>query len=116
MGTDHVESRCGKPFRISEVSLSEYARWESRYAAPGYAFGKEPNYFAGPYCHRLGGCLRLRTAKGGMESGWPNKDWMYFQSTSPPNSALGPTEIGLWMRVLDGSAGSWVQADRGARP
>src|SRR4249920_1010601 len=45
MGTDHVESRCGKPFRISEVSLSEYARWESRYAAPGYAFGKEPNYF-----------------------------------------------------------------------
>src|SRR3954470_13580488 len=32
-----------------------------------------------------------------------------------PNSALGPTEIGLWMRVLDGSGGSWVQADRGAK-
>jgi cyclopropane fatty-acyl-phospholipid synthase-like methyltransferase len=27
------------------VSLSEYQRWETRYAVPGYAFGKEPNYF-----------------------------------------------------------------------
>jgi len=25
--------------------LSEYQRWETRYAAPGFAFGKEPNYF-----------------------------------------------------------------------
>jgi SAM-dependent methyltransferase len=25
--------------------LSEYDRWEARYAAPGFAFGKEPNYF-----------------------------------------------------------------------
>jgi SAM-dependent methyltransferase len=25
--------------------LSEYERWETRYAAPEYAFGKEPNYF-----------------------------------------------------------------------
>jgi hypothetical protein len=33
-----------------------------------------------------------------------------------PNSALGPNEVGLWMRVLDGTGGSWVQADRGARP
>ena len=24
---------------------SEYERWEGRYGAPGYAFGKEPNYF-----------------------------------------------------------------------
>jgi SAM-dependent methyltransferase len=27
------------------VSLSEYQRWETRYAVPEYAFGKEPNYF-----------------------------------------------------------------------
>jgi hypothetical protein len=36
-----------------------------------------------------------------------------------PNSALGPKEVGLWVRTLirDGVAGtSWVQADRGARP
>jgi SAM-dependent methyltransferase len=25
--------------------LSEYQRWETRYAVPEYAFGKEPNYF-----------------------------------------------------------------------
>jgi SAM-dependent methyltransferase len=25
--------------------LSEYERWEARYAVPEYAFGKEPNYF-----------------------------------------------------------------------
>ncbi len=25
--------------------MSEYERWEARYAAPGYAFGKAPNYF-----------------------------------------------------------------------
>jgi hypothetical protein len=33
-----------------------------------------------------------------------------------PNSALGPKEIGVWARTLDGASGSWVQADRGARP
>jgi SAM-dependent methyltransferase len=31
--------------RPSEGALSEYERWEGRYAAPEYAFGKEPNYF-----------------------------------------------------------------------
>ena len=33
-----------------------------------------------------------------------------------PNSALGPKEVGLWHRTLDGAGGKWVQADRGARP
>jgi hypothetical protein len=33
-----------------------------------------------------------------------------------PNSVLGPKPIGLWARTLDGASGSWVQADRGARP
>jgi hypothetical protein len=33
-----------------------------------------------------------------------------------PNSALGPNEVGLWARTLDGRGGSWVQADRGGRP
>jgi hypothetical protein len=33
-----------------------------------------------------------------------------------PNSTLGPKEVGLWARTLDGAGGSWVQADRGARP
>jgi len=33
-----------------------------------------------------------------------------------PNSALGPKSVGLWARTVDGGSGSWVQADRGARP
>ncbi len=33
-----------------------------------------------------------------------------------PNSALGPKEVGLWMRTLDGTGGKWLQADRGALP
>jgi Domain of unknown function (DUF4331) len=33
-----------------------------------------------------------------------------------PNSALGAGKIGLWHRTLDGTSGSWVQADRGALP
>jgi hypothetical protein len=33
-----------------------------------------------------------------------------------PNSALGSKKIGLWQRTVDGAAGNWVQADRGALP
>ena len=33
-----------------------------------------------------------------------------------PNSALGPKAVCLWARTVDGASGSWVQADRGARP
>ena len=33
-----------------------------------------------------------------------------------PNSAFGSKVIGLWARTLDGTTGSWVQADRGALP
>jgi hypothetical protein len=32
-----------------------------------------------------------------------------------PNSALGAKKVGLWVRTLDGSTGTLVQADRGAR-
>jgi hypothetical protein len=33
-----------------------------------------------------------------------------------PNSVLGSKSVGLWARTLDGASGSWVQAERGARP
>jgi hypothetical protein len=33
-----------------------------------------------------------------------------------PNSALGAGTVGLWHRTLDRVDGSWIQADRGARP
>jgi len=33
-----------------------------------------------------------------------------------PNSALGAGKVGLWARTLANQGGTWVQADRGARP
>jgi hypothetical protein len=33
-----------------------------------------------------------------------------------PNAQLGSDNIQIWARTLDGASGSWVQADRGARP
>ena len=32
-----------------------------------------------------------------------------------PNAKLGSRDLKLWARTVDGSSGSWVQADRGAR-
>jgi hypothetical protein len=33
-----------------------------------------------------------------------------------PDAELGSGKLNLWARTVDGSSGSWVQADRGARP
>jgi hypothetical protein len=33
-----------------------------------------------------------------------------------PNAELGSGKLRLWARTLDGASGSWVQADRGAKP
>jgi SAM-dependent methyltransferase len=40
-----------------EISVSEYDRWEARYATSEYAFGKSPNYF-------LQSCKRLLPSSG----------------------------------------------------
>jgi SAM-dependent methyltransferase len=37
--------------------MNEYARWETRFATPDYAFGKEPNYF-------LESCQKLLPRRG----------------------------------------------------
>jgi SAM-dependent methyltransferase len=37
--------RSGKRLKNLEVHLNEYERWETRFAVPEFAFGKEPNYF-----------------------------------------------------------------------
>ena len=33
--------------------MSELERWEARYSAPGYHFGKEPNAFLKSHAHLL---------------------------------------------------------------
>jgi SAM-dependent methyltransferase len=47
--------------------VSEYERWEARYAAPGYAFGKAPNYFLAsckPLLPRAGRALAVADGEG----------------------------------------------------
>jgi SAM-dependent methyltransferase len=47
--------------------LSEYERWETRYAVPEYAFGKEPNYFLAsckPLLPRAGRALAVADGEG----------------------------------------------------
>jgi len=47
--------------------LSEYERWETRYAGPDYAFGKAPNYFLAscrPLLPRAGRALAVADGEG----------------------------------------------------
>jgi len=47
--------------------LSEYERWENRYRAPEYAFGKEPNYFLAackPLLPKSGKALAVADGEG----------------------------------------------------
>lgn len=47
--------------------MNEYQRWETRYAAPEYAFGKEPNYFLAsckPLLPRSGRALAVADGEG----------------------------------------------------
>jgi SAM-dependent methyltransferase len=50
-----------------ETRVSEYARWEDRYAGTEYAFGKEPNYFLAsckPLLPRSGQALAVADGEG----------------------------------------------------
>src|SRR5262249_26430755 len=80
----------------------------------------EYRFFAGwrsdPFFFDAGGALNEFQFTG--EDFFADKDVcsIVFQI---PNGALGGTAVGLWHRTLvpaGGSNGSWVQADRGARP
>jgi SAM-dependent methyltransferase len=47
--------------------MSEYQRWESRFAVPDYAFGKEPNYFLAsckPLLPKSGRALAVADGEG----------------------------------------------------
>jgi cyclopropane fatty-acyl-phospholipid synthase-like methyltransferase len=50
--------------------MSEQERWEARFSAPGYAFGKEPNAFLKAQAHRLhAGQTALSVADGEGRNG-----------------------------------------------
>src|SRR4029450_12745667 len=51
----------------SEDVVSEYERWEARFAVPDYAFGKAPNYFLAsckPLLPRSGRALAVADGEG----------------------------------------------------
>ncbi len=61
-----VQVRPSAP-RFQEMQLSEYERWETRFAVPDYAFGKEPNYFLAsckPILPRSGRALAVADGEG----------------------------------------------------
>jgi cyclopropane fatty-acyl-phospholipid synthase-like methyltransferase len=52
---------------MAEQPISENERWETRFRAPGYAFGKEPNAFLKSQAHRLprgGSALSVADGEG----------------------------------------------------
>jgi cyclopropane fatty-acyl-phospholipid synthase-like methyltransferase len=55
---------------MSEQPISEKERWETRFRAPEYIFGKEPNAFLKAQAHRLrGGGTALSVADGEGRNG-----------------------------------------------
>ena len=72
--------------------MSEYERWETRFAGAGYAFGTAPNVF-------LASCRSILPASGralavadgeAMASGWRSRDCKFYRSTfRPPRNARG---------------------------
>ena len=81
-----------------ENSVSEYDRWQTRYATPEYAFGKSPNYFL-ESCKRLlprsGRALAVADGEGRNGIGWLNKGSMLFRSIF---HRLPSEKLRLWRR------------------
>src|SRR5258708_27148906 len=74
-----------------ETKLSEeYERWEARYSAPDYIFGKAPNYFLAkckPMLPASGRVLAV-CAREGRHIVWPSEEGSPFdQSTSSRRSS-----------------------------
>jgi 2-polyprenyl-3-methyl-5-hydroxy-6-metoxy-1,4-benzoquinol methylase len=68
----------------------EFKRWEARYSAPGYAFGKEPNYF-------LAKCKSLLPASGRVlavaDGEGRNSVWLAEQGLDVHATDYSPTAL-----------------------
>jgi len=70
--------------------MSEFVRWEARFRAPGYAFGKEPNTFLKSQAHRLpksGKALAVADGEG------RNGVWLAEQGLDVVSFDFSPTAI-----------------------
>jgi SAM-dependent methyltransferase len=71
-------------------TTSEFARWEARFRAPGYTFGKEPNAFLKAQGHRLpraGKALAVADGEG------RNGVWLAQQGLDVLSIEFSPTAI-----------------------
>ena len=98
--------------------MSEYDRWETRYSAPGYAFGREPNYF-------LAACKNLLPKAGTVlcvaDGEGRNGVWLAEQGLdvvsldfSPSAQAKAATlarERGVTMTIERGDVHKWRYPD-----
>ena len=94
--------------------MSEYDRWETRYRAPGYAFGREPNYFLAACKHLLPKSGRaLAVADGEGRNGvWLAQQGLDVVSLdfSPAAQAKAATlarEQGVAMTIERGDVHDW---------
>jgi cyclopropane fatty-acyl-phospholipid synthase-like methyltransferase len=97
---------------------TEFERWETRFAAPGYIFGKGPNAFLGAQGHRLkGGGKALTIADGEGRNGvWLAEQGLDVLSVDfSPNAqkkALAlAKERGVPLRVEHGDVLNWNWPD-----
>jgi SAM-dependent methyltransferase len=94
--------------------MSEYDRWETRYSAPGYAFGQERNYFLAACRHLLPKAGRaLAVADGEGRNGvWLAQQGLDVVSLdfSPSAQAKAATlarERGVAMTIERGDVHNW---------
>jgi len=94
--------------------MSEYDRWETRYRAPSYAFGREPNYFLAACRHLLPKSGRaLAVADGEGRNGvWLAQQGLDVVSLdfSPAAQAKAATlarEQGVAMTIERGDVHDW---------
>jgi cyclopropane fatty-acyl-phospholipid synthase-like methyltransferase len=75
---------------MPEQPTSENERWETRFRAPGYAFGKEPNAFLKSQAHRLprrGAALSVADGEG------RNGVWLAEQGLDVTTIDFSPTGV-----------------------
>jgi cyclopropane fatty-acyl-phospholipid synthase-like methyltransferase len=99
--------------------MSEHERWETRFAAAGYLFGKEPNAFLKAQTHRLrAGQTALSVADGEGRNGvWLAEQGLDvlaidFSATALAKARALAQERGVQIRteVADITAWRWPQA------
>jgi cyclopropane fatty-acyl-phospholipid synthase-like methyltransferase len=99
--------------------MSEQERWETRFGAPGYLFGKEPNVFLKTQAHRLrAGATALSVADGEGRNGvWLAEQGLDVLTIDYSPTALAKAQklaqergVRLRTEVVDVTAWRWPKA------